>query len=75
MFRRIVGRRSEGVSGVPIFPKEGRMSAADIIHHYVDGITSSVTYSGAMTIDEMYRFARIVLQRPSGYAEGKPMQI
>ncbi|MDP7247357.1 MAG: IMP dehydrogenase [Candidatus Peribacteraceae bacterium] len=75
LFRRIVGSRSEGVSGVPIFPKEGRMSTADIIHHYVDGITSGVTYSGAMTIDEMYRFARIILQRPSGYVEGKPMQI
>lgn len=69
-FRRIIGHRAEGISGAKVYRKSGQHSSADIMHNVMDGVTSSVTYAGARSIEEFRRFARIGIQSISGFSEG-----
>ncbi len=70
VFRKYVGQRSEGTSHSRVYPREGRESAADIIHNIMDGVTSAVRYVNGRNLEDLHRNAVIGLQSGSGYAEG-----
>ena len=46
LVRRIIGHRSEGVQS-RVYQIEGYASAADIVHRFMDGLTSTMSYSDA----------------------------
>jgi IMP dehydrogenase len=69
--RNILGHRSEGVES-RVYQKPGMQSAADIVHHMMDGVTSAVTYSGELDMPGFKERARIGIQMASGYQEGLP---
>jgi len=68
----ILGPRSEGVADVRMYQHEERSSAADVIHWMMNGVTSSMSYVGARTLEEFSAFARIGMQTRAGFEEGKP---
>lgn len=71
VFRLNVGQRSEGTSNSRIYPREGRESAAGIIHNIMDGVTSAVRYVNGRKIEHLHQNALIGLQNASGFAEGQ----
>jgi IMP dehydrogenase len=71
LVRQTLGHRSEGVQS-RVYHKPGMQSAADIVHHMMDGVTSAVTYSGELDMAGFKERAHIGIQMASGYQEGLP---
>jgi len=63
----------EGISTSKLYLNEKMPGVEDIIDHIISGVRSSMTYTGAKTIDEFNQKAIIGIQSSSGYQEGKPL--
>jgi IMP dehydrogenase len=50
-----------------------RPSVEDQIDAIVAGLRSSLTYTGATTLEELHQRAVIGIQSSSGYSEGMPL--
>lgn len=71
VIREILGHRAEGISDARVYLKDGRESAADLIHYHMDGVTSAMTYVDANDLAELAANAIIGIQTMSGYKEGE----
>lgn len=63
----------EGISQGRIYNDPERPGAEDLIDHIVAGLRSSMTYVGATSLAEFQDLARLGVQSPAGFKEGKPV--
>lgn len=74
-FRAMVGQRAEGINAGKVYVKPGMDTVSSLLHWYIDGLTSSMTYAGSRNILEFQDYALIGIQTSSGYEEGKPKHV
>lgn len=65
----------EGVSRSKVYLRAGRESVGAILVDIISGLLSTLTYSGATTLDELYERAVVGVQTGAGYAEGMPVPV
>ena len=63
----------EGISASRLYLNPQMSGVEDIIDHIVAGLRSSLTYSGARSIEEFQERAVVGIQTSSGYSEGLPV--
>ncbi|MEV7967138.1 GuaB1 family IMP dehydrogenase-related protein [Sphaerisporangium sp. NPDC088356] len=63
----------EGISTSRMYLDPARPSVEDQIDAIVAGLRSSLTYSGATTLEEFHERAVVGIQSSSGYSEGMPL--
>jgi len=63
----------EGISTSKLYINENLPGVEDIIDHIIAGVKSSMTYAGALNLEEFNQKAIVGLQSSSGYQEGKPI--
>ena len=65
----------EGISSSRMYLDPERPSVEDLIDSIVAGVRSSCTYAGATTLAELSDQAVVGVQSPSGYDEGRPLNV
>jgi IMP dehydrogenase len=63
----------EGISSARMYVDPARPSVEDVLDQIVAGVRSSLTYSGARTLEGFAERAIVGLQSTAGYAEGRPL--
>ncbi len=64
----------EGISTSRMYIDPEHPGVEDILDHIVAGVRSACTYTGASTLDELHDFARVGVQSPAGFDEGRPLK-
>lgn len=67
------GLYQEGISSSKMFLDPARPGVEDLIDEICSGLRSSCTYAGAADLDDFRERARIGVQSPAGFTEGRPI--
>ena len=62
----------EGISSSKIYLREGQESVGQILLDVITGVQSTMTYVGALDLEQLHERAVVGVQSTSGYHEGTP---
>jgi IMP dehydrogenase len=63
----------EGISSSRMYIKGDRSGVEDLLDAISSGVRSSMSYTGARSLEEFHREARIGVQSAAGFNEGRPL--
>jgi IMP dehydrogenase len=63
----------EGISSSRMYLEPDRPGVEDLIDQICAGVRSACTYSGARSLEELYKRATVGVQSAAGFTEGRPL--